>query len=200
MSFLDITPEHDWWESNLNLEKIKTTGRFGPFEKNYLHKNGSHIAVEISGFLINVHEGKGQAWWTLVKDISEQKRIDRLKSEFISTVSHELRTPLTSISGALGLISSNALGVLPDKVKSMLDIAYRNSQRLSFLINDLLDMEKLIAGKIAFEFGDYAVATLAQQSMVENSSYADKYQVHFVLEDKAPEAYIYIDAFRFSKC
>ncbi len=199
MHFLDITPESDKLKSNLNVELIRTTGRFGPFEKHYVHKNGNPIPVEISGFLINVHEGQGQAWWTLVKDIREQQRIDRLKSEFISTVSHELRTPLTSISGALGLISSNALGVLPDKVKNMLDIAYRNSQRLSFLINDLLDMEKLIAGKMSFEMGNHLVEKLVQQTMLENTSYADKYQVSFVLEDKSPGAVIRVDAFRFQQ-
>ena len=199
MHFLDITPEQDKLKSNINVEVIKTTGRFGPFEKNYLHKNGSLIPVEISGFLINIHEGQGQAWWTLVKDIREQQRIDRLKSEFISTVSHELRTPLTSISGALGLISSNALGVLPDKVKSMLDIAYRNSQRLSFLINDLLDMEKLIAGKMSFDIAIHSATKLVQQAMIENSSYADKYEVNFVLDDRVPDALIRVDAFRFQQ-
>lgn len=196
VSFLDITPEEDWWRSSLAAEKIKATGRFGPLEKIYLHKSGEHIPVEISGSLIHIHEGQGQTWWTLVKDIREQKRIDRMKSEFISTVSHELRTPLTSISGALGLISSNALGVLPDKVKSMLDIAYKNSQRLSFLINDLLDMEKLIAGKMFFDMNVQAVLPLVQQAIAENKSYADKYNVSFVLHDTAPDAQIFIDAFR----
>lgn len=196
INFLDITPKEDLWKSNLVIESIKTTGRFGPLEKNYCHKNGETIPVEISGSLINIHGGKGQTWWTLVKDIREQKRIDRMKSEFISTVSHELRTPLTSISGALGLIASNVLGVLPDKVKTMLDIAYKNSQRLSFLIDDLLDMEKLIAGKMDFDMVEQAVYPLVQQAISENNSYADKYQVTFVFTDLAPDARIHIDSFR----
>lgn len=196
LSFLDITPEEDWWKNNLAAESVKSTGRFGPIEKNYLHKNGDYIPVEVSGSLINIHEGQGQTWWKLVKDIREQKRIERMKSEFISTVSHELRTPLTSISGSLGLISSNVLGVLPDKVKAMLDIAYKNSQRLSFLINDLLDMEKLIAGKMSFDMSNQLVLPLVQQAITENKSYADKYFVKFVLQDEAPNAQIYIDPFR----
>ncbi|RYZ96205.1 MAG: PAS domain S-box protein, partial [Moraxellaceae bacterium] len=199
INFLEITPKEDLWKSNLAIESIKATGRFGPLEKNYCHQNGEHIPVEISGSLINIHDGKGQTWWTLVKDIREQKRIDRMKSEFISTVSHELRTPLTSISGALGLIASNVLGVLPAKVKSMLDIAYKNSQRLSFLIDDLLDMEKLIAGKMSFDMIAQAVSPLIQQAIIENSSYADKYQVSFELTDLAPNAFINIDSFRFQQ-
>jgi PAS domain S-box-containing protein len=199
LSFLDITPQEDWLKSGLALNNVKATGRFGPIEKNYLHKDGEHIPVEISGSLINSHEGEGQTWWTLVKDMREQKRIDRMQSEFISTVSHELRTPLTSISGALGLISSNALGVLPEKVKAMLEIASKNSQRLSFLINDLLDMEKLIAGKMCFDMNTQLVFPLVQQSVAENEFYATKYFVHFVLQDSAPHARINIDSFRFQQ-
>jgi len=114
-------------------------------------------------------------------------------------VSHELRTPLTSISGALGLIASNVLGVLPEKVKSMLDIAYKNSQRLSLLINDLLDMEKLLAGKMAFDLCDQVVLPLVQQVLNENKAYADQYAVKFVLDDLAPAARIHIDSFRFQQ-
>lgn len=198
-TFLDITPEEEWVKSKQNVEKIKTTGRFGPLEKQYLHKNGTNVPVEISGFLINVQEGQGQIWWTLVKDMREQHRIDRMKSEFISMVSHELRTPLTSIAGALGLITNNALGVLPEKIKSMLEIAYRNSQRLSLLINDLLDMEKLIAGEMTFDMQDCLVENLVEQAIVENAAYANKYQVEFKLVNKAKGAHIFIDAFRFQQ-
>ncbi|MCF1554514.1 hypothetical protein LRN70_23990, partial [Escherichia coli] len=70
-----------------------------------------------------------------------------MKSEFISTVSHELRTPLTCISGALGLIIGSRFEELPDKTQKLLKTAHRNSQRLSHLINDLLDIEKIAAGK-----------------------------------------------------
>lgn len=199
VSFLTLTPESDWEKTWNAIHEIKTTGRFGPLEKSYRHKNGELIPVEVSGSLINIYEEGSKSWWTLVKDIREQKHMERMKSEFISTVSHELRTPLTSISGALGLIASNALGVLPDKVKSMLDIAYKNSQRLSFLINDLLDMEKLLAGKMSFDMSAQLVLPLVQQALNENKSYADKYAVKFVLKDLAPDAHIHIDPFRFQQ-
>lgn len=199
LSFLNLTPEDDELKNNFAIECVKTTGRFDTIEKTYRHKNGESIPVEISGSLINIHEQEGQIWWTLVKDIREQKRIDQMKSEFISTVSHELRTPLTSISGALGLIASNALGALPDKAKSMIDIAYKNSRRLSFLIDDLLDMEKLIAGKMFFDMSEQAVLPLVQQAVIENKAYADKYSVVFVVKDAAPAARITIDPFRFQQ-
>ncbi len=195
-SFLSLTPEVDWEKSHQTILELKNTGRFGPIEKHYRHKNGELIPVEVSGSIIDIGESGAQSWWTLVKDIREQKRMERMKSEFISTVSHELRTPLTSICGALGLIASNVLGELPTKAKDMLDIAYKNSQRLSFLINDLLDMEKLLAGKMSFNCSTKAALPLVQQALTENSSYADKYSVKFVLRDESGDACIHVDEFR----
>jgi PAS domain S-box-containing protein len=193
---LELTPEEDWGVSNNATDHVKTLGRFGPIEKRYRHKSGELISVEISGSLINAQDGTVKSWWTLVKDIREQKRTERMKNEFISTVSHELRTPLTSITGALGLIASNVLGELPERAKTMLDVAYKNSQRLTFLINDLLDMEKLLAGKMFFDMNIKPIAPLVEQVIVENKSYADKYLVTFSLTDSAPNAVINVDAFR----
>ena len=199
MTFLELTPPEDVHQSQLAVTNVKNFGRFGPIEKNYLNSKGELLPVEISGSLINIHEGSDLCWWTLVKDIREQKRMERMKSEFISTVSHELRTPLTSISGALGLITNNMLGVLPDRAQAMLGIAYKNSQRLSLLIDDLLDMEKLIAGKMFFDMSVQTVVPLVQQALVENKPYADKYSVSLVLNDSSPGAAINIDAFRFQQ-
>ena len=70
------------------------------------------------------------------------------KERLLYDISHELRTPLTSISGSLGLVNGGALGVVPDSMRTMLEIAQQNSQRLSHLINDLLDMDKFVAGKM----------------------------------------------------
>ncbi|MES2823203.1 MAG: GAF domain-containing sensor histidine kinase [Pseudomonadota bacterium] len=129
-------------------------------------------------------------------DITERKRLEQMKTEFISTLSHELRTPLTSISGALGLIANSMLGTLPEKAMTMLTIAYKNSQRLTMLINDLLDMEKLLAGKMHFDMKFFPLFPLVQQAMLENKPYADHYTVTFVIENHIEQALIHIDSFR----
>jgi len=195
MTFLDITPEEDWEKSKVAAAEIQRTGRFGPVEKRYRRQDGQLLQAEISGSLITQGEGD-RCWWTLVKDISEQKRIERMKNEFISTVSHELRTPLTSITGALGLMTHSMLGSLPEKAQGIVSIAYKNSQRLAVLINDLLDMEKLLAGKMYFDFKLQPVRPLVEQAMLENQAYADSYGVSFLLKDDAPAAQINVDAFR----
>ena len=73
---------------------------------------------------------------------------ERIKSEFVSTISHELRTPLTSILGTLGLLRGGALGPLPDRGQHLVEVAMRNAEHLLRLINDLLDIDKLVAGGV----------------------------------------------------
>lgn len=114
-------------------------------------------------------------------DISERKRLDRIKTEFVSTVSHELRTPLTAITGALGLAVGGALFDLPEKAKQVLDIAYKNAQRLKLLINDLLDMDKLLAGKLDFHCDVQTLMPLIERAVMENRAYADQMQVNYVI-------------------
>ncbi|MBA4049947.1 MAG: hypothetical protein C0464_02950 [Cyanobacteria bacterium DS2.008] len=89
-----------------------------------------------------------------VLDVSERKEVERMKKEFVSTVSHELRTPLTSIRGSLTLLAVGAMGALPEQAKKVVNIAERNTIRLIGLINDILDVEKLEAGKLDMELVD----------------------------------------------
>lgn len=124
----------------------------------------------------------GVMWNGFISDISERKKIEHLKSEFVSTVSHELRTPLTSVSGALGLVVNGALGEVPAAMREMLQIAYQNSQRLSLLINDLLDMEKLEAGKMLFDICRQQLLPLLQEALDSNREYASRYAVTLRLE------------------
>jgi signal transduction histidine kinase len=80
------------------------------------------------------------------RDISERKRAERRKDEFISIVGHELRTPLTSIHGALGLIEAGVLGEAPGPMVQLVSVARSNTDRLVRLINDMLDLDKMEAG------------------------------------------------------
>lgn len=130
-------------------------------------------------------------------DITETKRLDKLKTEFVSTVSHELRTPLTAITGALGLVLSGALGELSEKARLVLDIAYKNSSRLKLLINDLLDMDKLLAGKLEFNCEPQLLWPLVERSIAENKSYADQFSVTYVVEPIDPSYKINVHDIRF---
>ncbi|MCF2971670.1 PAS domain S-box protein [Synechococcus sp. Nb3U1] len=116
------------------------------------------------------------------RDITERKKVERLKNEFVSTVSHELRTPLTSIRGALGLIKGGASGELPPQVQSLVEIAFKNSERLVMLINDILDIEKIESGKMHFDIHPVELMALLQQAIEANRAYAAQFEVDLVLE------------------
>ncbi len=121
----------------------------------------------------------------MVRDITERKRIDLMKREFVSTVSHELRTPLTSISGALGLVAGGAMGEIPEKMRQMIGVAHKNSLRLAFLINDLLDMEKLVAGKMQFNLQQQPLLPLVEQALEANRTYGAERKIKLVLSRAA---------------
>ncbi|MBI3130628.1 MAG: PAS domain S-box protein [Acidobacteria bacterium] len=140
-------------------------------------------------------ETVGRVW--SFRDVTERAALDRLKSEFVSTVSHELRTPLTSIRGSLGLVSSGALGALSDEARSLVEIACRNSERLSNLINDLLDSEKIESGAITFQHERVALAALLEQSITDNQGYAEVHGIQFRLGEIPPGAEVIVDRGRF---
>ncbi len=111
------------------------------------------------------------------QDISERREVDRLKSEFVSTVSHELRTPLTSIRGALGLLAAGVLGDLSPEVRDILGLAERNAIRLSALINDILDFERLESGHFEMQRAAVDVALLFEQSLDSVRLLADEQRI-----------------------
>lgn len=127
------------------------------------------------------------------EDISARKQLDLLKNQFVSTVSHELRTPLTAIHGALGLVLGNALGTPEPKIRAMLEIAEQNSQRLIRLINDILDMQKVEAGQMAFHFSRIQLAPWLSQAIKQLEGYAVQHQVTFELAPVADDLWLSAD-------
>ncbi|HEX5635569.1 MAG TPA: ATP-binding protein, partial [Gammaproteobacteria bacterium] len=119
-------------------------------------------------------------------DITERKRMEQMKREFISTVSHELRTPLTSIRGALGLVAGGATGTLPDKARELINIASNNCDRLVRLINDILDMEKIESGKMSFDMQVIDLPALIAETMAANQPYAALHKARIVVEGEFP--------------
>jgi PAS domain S-box-containing protein len=141
-----------------------------------------------------------QIYTCLIHDITSRKKVDKLKSEFISTVSHELRTPLTSITGALGLLVGGTVPEIPVKAMDLLVIAKNNAERLGRLVNDILDIEKLEFGKLHLELSACEVNDLIQQAVDQNTGYAIKYGVHLALDSSSiatQKITILVDADRF---
>ncbi len=191
----DITPAEYARDDFLQLESLHISGRYGPYEKRFMHRDGRAIPVLLNGVLIENASGERQVW-SFIQDITERKRIEQMKNEFVSAVSHELRTPLTAISGSLGLIVNGMLGELPHNVKNMLSIANKNSLRLTLLINDLLDMEKLLAGKMVFDMRAQLLLPIVEQSLESNTAYADTFGIRLALQADIDDLQVLMDAQR----
>jgi PAS domain S-box-containing protein len=122
----------------------------------------------------------------VVRDISERKRIEQLKDEFISTVSHELRTPLTSIAGSLGLLKGGAAGPLEERADRLITIAHKNCERLVRLINDILDIQKIESGKMRFAEAELDLIQVVHQAVEGLRGYTGKLGIEVVVAE--PEA------------
>ncbi|MBA2654573.1 MAG: response regulator [Gammaproteobacteria bacterium] len=132
----------------------------------------------------------------VIHNITDRIRVEKLKNEFVSTVSHELRTPLTSIRGSLGLAIGGATGELNKKTKDMLEIAYNNCQRLIRLINDILDIEKIEAGKMEFDLHPLPIATVVENAILANQAFGQKFNIKIQLEGEIPDVTINVDGDR----
>lgn len=104
--------------------------------------------VQASTAVIENEDGKTVGMVSVLSDITKQKQLDEAKSKFVAHVSHELRTPLLSIQESLALLLGKEIGEVTPEQEKFLSIAQRNIGRLSRLVNDLLDVAKLEAGKI----------------------------------------------------
>lgn len=92
-------------------------------------------------------------------------RLDQTKDEFISMVNHELRTPLTAINGALSLLNNGVAGSLPSKAVTLVDVAHRNGERLLNIVNDILDVAKLEAGKMKLQMQGIELVPFLQKAL-----------------------------------
>jgi PAS domain S-box-containing protein len=183
--------EHDGYLNNhmtTGVKKIIGIGR----EVIGLRKDGSEFPLELA--VSEVRMDNSVHFIGITRDITERKRIELMQKEFISTVSHELRTPLTSISGSLGLILGGVTGELSDKTRALITIANNNSERLIHLINDILDIEKISAGKMQFDYAVVNIVPLIKQSLDDNKGYGEKLNVSFVFDsESAKELTVKID-------
>lgn len=123
-------------------------------------------------------DGKRQ-FIAVVRDITQRKQAEAARSQIVATVSHELRSPLTSVMGALKLVASGALGAVPEKPASLLAVALRNVDRVILMINDLLDLEKLDAGKMEIATEPTDLSSLLEEALVANAPYAAELGVTF---------------------
>ena len=126
----------------------------------------------------------------------ESQEANRAKAEFLSTVSHELRTPVTAIKGSLDLIASGAVGPTSEEVGELADVAKGNSDRLASLIEDLLEIQKIDAGKMDYTFEPIRVGDVVERAIRMTRPIADNFQVEIRASDAGKDLYVQADQTR----
>lgn len=144
-----------------------------------IREDGSRFVAEVSTDAVSLRESIHTL--LIVRDATERSRMENMKSEFVSTVSHELRTPLTSIRGAIGLLDHSLGPQLDYKPKQLLKIAKSNAERLSLLIDDILDVEKLGSGRIEFDLRQIDLRDVIRQAEEQNRTYASQLDVRLLV-------------------
>lgn len=161
-------------------------------EARLLRLDGTSIDAEITSAGVNFD---GQpAVQLVIRDVGERRAVERMKDELLSIVSHELRTPLTSLRGSLGLLAAGLLGHVPASGQRMLQVAVSNADRLIRLLNDVLDLERMRAGRLTLELRPNAAVDLIEQAIAEMRGLAERADIQLCVDQV--EGVVHADADR----
>ena len=133
-------------------------------EDSYREADGLLIPVEVTASPLAA-DGHIRGAVVVFRDVTQRREVDRLKNEFVSMVSHELRTPLTAMRGSLGLLAGGALGELSPPATRMVEIAMDSSRRLTRLIDQILDLERIESGTLPLEIANHPVVDLIEAAI-----------------------------------
>lgn len=128
--------------------------------------------LRASTAVIENEAGKTVGMVSVLSDITKQKELDQMKSGFVANVSHELRTPLVAMEKSISLILGKDAGPLTETQEQFLSIAERNLKRLSSLINDLLNLSKLEAGKMEIKRRSFSLQAVVKESVDSLNTWA----------------------------
>ncbi len=161
-------------------------------EEKYVRPNGEVIDIAIRISIYRREHINDSRLIVQMVDITEAKRLEALKNDFVATVSHELRTPLASVHGALRLLAGAISDGASEKVEKLLGMASRNSERLTQVVDDLLDFQKLTTGHFSVEITQVDAIDIVRQTVMDNEPFANKFDISISVD--APEHPIIVHA------
>lgn len=167
MNLQEVVPMFDEEKATLTFAEFAKAFFLGDrdacIELNGVRQNGETCPVELS--LGRVEMQDEVMYTAIIRNIAERKQAERRVNEFYSTISHELRSPLTSIRGALALIESGDFGEIPPTALELVSIANGSTKRLIRLINDILDLRKIEAGKMELD-----ITTVSANAVIKSTA------------------------------
>ncbi len=186
-----LYPAKEWMR--IRDVRVREKGMHEQIETRVFRKEGSMIDVEVSIRVLKDPEGKVTGSIGIMKDITERKKVERMKDEFISTVSHELRTPMTIIREGVSQVLDGILGPTTQEMDQILGIALEGIDRLTRIINDLLDISKLEAGKVELRREHLDLARVVEHVRQSFTPHLQKHGLKFETVFSSPEIHCYAD-------
>jgi signal transduction histidine kinase len=156
----------------------------------FWRRDGTAIPVDYSANPM-LEAGRVSGMVVAFQDVSERRRLERMKDEFLSTVGHELRTPLTSLRASLGLLQSNSLEKRPEKQRQMVEMAIGNCERLTRLVNDILDFDSVEKGRLGLNRQPIEAIILLRRAVDAAEGAAREAHISFKIE--AAQAAVVVD-------
>ena len=170
------------------FEQFRATGHSVLLERRseriVINRQGDELPIEMTASLAS--GAAGAFFAVFLHDISERKKVERMKSEFVATVSHELRTPLTSIRASLAMLAEGMAGELERDVARLVNVAHESSERLVRMVNDVLDLQKIESGGMQFERRAQPLLPVAEHALDAMQAYAKQLGVQLRLECREP--------------
>ena len=170
--------------TNLIFQSMCRREQIRMHDEVFWRKDGTSIPVEYSASPM-IEEGQVSGMVVAFQDVTERRRLEKMKDEFISPVSHELRTPLTSLRASLGLISSGSLDKRPEKQRQMVDMAIGNCDRLVQLVNGILDFNRMEKGQLPFNRQPVEALHLLRRAAQATQAAASKARINFRIDSPA---------------
>ncbi len=164
-----------------------------------LHRDGHRVPMVVRGLIDYDEQGHPVRISGTTTDVTEARQAEVAKEEFISNVSHELRTPLTSIGGALETLAAGVVGELSEPAATLVEVAQRNTRRLRLLIDDLLDLERLLTDRQPFDRVTQPLTPLLAEAVADNEPYAAMHGVRLVLRAPVDEVLVTVDHARLAQ-
>lgn len=158
----------------------------------YVRSNGTDFPASVTVSPV-VRDGHLIGAIEIFRDVTKEKEIDRMKTEFVSTVSHELRTPLTVIREGVSLVLEKVLGPVTKDQDNFLQMALKDIDRLGRIINNLLDISKIEAGKVDLRRSKVDLNEIVEQIMVLFQTRMESKQLYFKKNFSAEAQFIFVD-------
>lgn len=158
--------------------------------------DGSTLPVAVSAAPVRDEQGGVSGCIVVLSDVSQEREVDRLKTEFISLASHQLRTPMSGVKGVLSLLLDGVLGPLGPEQRQYLGRAYEANERLISLVNDLLNVSRLEQGRLQLSREPVELGRVLESVVTELRPRAAQYSQELALEQARDPLTVRGDALR----